>query len=126
MNIALEPKPNALLIEDNADDRLNIKLQLEVMGFNVFDVSSTSEAKEIFAMRDYSIPELMITSLNQSSREFLPLASLNNLNVVRVSALHDKLFLPGRTSPLIWLNIYSKLARRRFCSPIRNIDSYNY
>ncbi len=35
MNIALEPKPNALLIEDNADDRLNIKLQLEVMGFNV-------------------------------------------------------------------------------------------
>ena len=55
MNIALEPKPNALLIEDNADDRLNIKLQLEVMGFNVFDVSSTSEAKEIFAMRDYSI-----------------------------------------------------------------------
>ncbi|MEY4206450.1 MAG: hypothetical protein RL255_287, partial [Actinomycetota bacterium] len=29
----LETKPNALLIEDNSEDRLTIKLQLEVMGF---------------------------------------------------------------------------------------------
>ena len=39
-----EIRPNALLIEDNATDRLEIKLQLEVMGFSVFDVSSAAEA----------------------------------------------------------------------------------
>ena len=50
-----EIKPNALLIEDNAEDRLNIKLQLEVMGFLVFDVSSATEAREIFPIRDYSL-----------------------------------------------------------------------
>ena len=50
-----EVKPNALLIEDNAEDRLSIKLQLEVMGFAVFDVSSTTEAREIFSIRDYSL-----------------------------------------------------------------------
>ncbi|MEN9454458.1 MAG: hypothetical protein RLZZ19_945, partial [Actinomycetota bacterium] len=55
MTEAHEVKPNALLIEDSADDRLNIKLQLEVMGFTVFDVSSTAEAREIFPLRDYSI-----------------------------------------------------------------------
>lgn len=52
---AEEPKPNALLIEDDASDRLEIKLQLEVLGFSVFDVSSALEAKEIFQIRDYSM-----------------------------------------------------------------------
>jgi len=50
-----EPKPNALLIEDNAGDRLEIKLQLEVMGFAVFDVSTAQEARELFSTRDYSL-----------------------------------------------------------------------
>jgi len=50
-----EVKPNALLVEDNSEDRLKIKLQLEVMGFSVFDVSSTAEAREIFSIRDYSL-----------------------------------------------------------------------
>ena len=49
------PKPNALLIEDNEGDRLEIKLQLEVMGFNIFDVASIFEAREIFSIRDYSL-----------------------------------------------------------------------
>lgn len=49
------PKPNALLIEDNNEDRLEIKLQLEVMGFLVHDVASALEAKEIFGIRDYSM-----------------------------------------------------------------------
>jgi DNA-binding response OmpR family regulator len=49
------PKPNALLIEDNNEDRLEIKLQLEVMGFLVYDVASALEAKEIFGIRDYSM-----------------------------------------------------------------------
>lgn len=50
-----EPKPNALLIEDNGADRLKVKLQLEVMGFKVFDVSSILEAHELFPIRDYSL-----------------------------------------------------------------------
>lgn len=47
--------PNALLVEDDGEDRLAIKLQLEVMGFTVFDVSTTEEAREAFLIRDYSI-----------------------------------------------------------------------
>ena len=49
------PRPNTLLIEDDANDRLEIKLQLELMGFLVFDVSSAQEASEIFPIRDYSL-----------------------------------------------------------------------
>lgn len=49
------PQPNALLVEDNAEDRLEIKLNLEVMGMSVFDVSSLQEAKESFSLRDYSL-----------------------------------------------------------------------
>ncbi len=55
MNIESEPKPNVLLVEDNPVDRLNIKLQLEVMGFVVFDVASAPEASETFELRDYSL-----------------------------------------------------------------------
>lgn len=50
-----EPKPNALLVEDDSADRREITLQLEVMGFTVFDVSSAQEAREIFPLRDYSV-----------------------------------------------------------------------
>lgn len=52
---AIESKPNALLIEDHASDRIELKLQLEVMGFSVYDVTSAQEARETFAMRDYSL-----------------------------------------------------------------------
>ena len=52
---AEEPIPNALLIEDNSSDRMEVKLHLEVMGFQVFDVSSAQEAREIFSIRDYSV-----------------------------------------------------------------------
>jgi DNA-binding response OmpR family regulator len=55
MTNQVEPKPNVLLIEDNPTDRLSIKLQLEVMGFVVFDVASALEAAEIFKIRDYSL-----------------------------------------------------------------------
>ena len=47
--------PNALVIEDDAADRLTVKLQLEILGFAVFDVTSSQEAREIFPLRDYSI-----------------------------------------------------------------------
>lgn len=47
--------PNALLIEDDNQDRSTAKLHLEVLGFSVFDVASAQEAREIFPLRDYSI-----------------------------------------------------------------------
>lgn len=55
MDELVEAELNALLIEDTSADRLEIKLQLEVMGFAVFDVSSAQEAREIFSIRDYAL-----------------------------------------------------------------------
>lgn len=47
--------PNVLLVEDNGEDRLAIRLQLEVMGFVVYDTPSINEARELFEQRDYSL-----------------------------------------------------------------------
>lgn len=53
--MTFEDVPNALLIEDDAEDRLQIRLQLELMGFVVYDTPSHQEAQELFEQRDYSI-----------------------------------------------------------------------
>jgi DNA-binding response OmpR family regulator len=47
--------PNALLVEDDAQDRLEVRLHLELMGFVVYDTPSRSHAQELFDLRDYSI-----------------------------------------------------------------------
>ena len=47
--------PNALLIEDDPDDRIEVRLQLELMGFVVYDTPSAQEAHELFEQRDYSV-----------------------------------------------------------------------
>ncbi len=47
--------PNALLIEDDPNDRLEIRMQLELMGFVVYDTPSPVEAHELFDLRDYTI-----------------------------------------------------------------------
>lgn len=71
-------KPNALLVEDDAHDRIEIKLQLEVMGFSVFDVSSVQEARELFVLRDYS---LVLIHLGHA-----PLESLEICRQIRASS----------------------------------------
>jgi two-component system response regulator RegX3 len=53
--VGFEDLPNALLIEDDTDDRLAIRLTLELMGFVVYDTPTQQEAKELFSQRDYSI-----------------------------------------------------------------------
>jgi DNA-binding response OmpR family regulator len=68
LNDELGTKPNALLVEDASDDRLDTRLQLEVMGFKVFDVASAEEARETFQLRDYS---LVIIHLGHSPLESL-------------------------------------------------------
>jgi len=47
--------PQALLVEDAADNRQAVKLQLEVMGFTVYDTASPVEAKEIFGQRQFNL-----------------------------------------------------------------------
>ena len=51
---------NALLIEDDGDDRLKIRLLLEVMGFTVYEAPSPIQARELFALRDYSLAVIHI------------------------------------------------------------------
>jgi DNA-binding response OmpR family regulator len=46
---------NVLLIEDDAEDRLIIRLQLELMGLIVYDTPSAVEGKEIFSQHDFSL-----------------------------------------------------------------------
>ena len=48
-----EAPNNILLLEDTSKDRLDIRLQLEVMGFTVYDTPNPDEAKELFVLRDY-------------------------------------------------------------------------
>jgi two-component system catabolic regulation response regulator CreB len=49
------PAPNALVVEDDPDDRMTLRLHLEVMGLVVYDTASAAEAEELFDQRDYSI-----------------------------------------------------------------------
>lgn len=50
-----DDRPNALLIEDDSEDRLSIRMQLELMGLVVYDAATQQEAQELFPLRDYSI-----------------------------------------------------------------------
>lgn len=84
----LAPRPNALIIEDNNEDRLEIKLQLEVMGFVVYDVASALEVKEIFGIRDYS---LVLLHLGHA-----PLESLEICRQIRAQSTVPILMLTKR------------------------------
>jgi len=53
--MSFDDLPNALLVEDDPDDRLQVRLHLELMGFVVYDTPSPKEAEELFGLRDYSI-----------------------------------------------------------------------
>ena len=46
---------NLLLVEDAPKNRLEVRLHLELMGFVVYDTPSSSEAREIFHQRDFSL-----------------------------------------------------------------------
>jgi two-component system response regulator RegX3 len=60
---AESPPNNVLLLEDEEADRLAVRLQLEVMGFVVYDTASPIEAKEIFLQRDFSLVIIHVSSL---------------------------------------------------------------
>ncbi len=54
MNEALSP-PKALLIEDDGANRLNVRLQLEVMGIHVYDTANFAEGRDVFAERSFQV-----------------------------------------------------------------------
>ena len=58
---------NVLLAEDDPKDRLEVRLHLELMGFIVYDTPTSSEAKEIFVQRDFSLV-LIHFSINPSAK----------------------------------------------------------
>jgi DNA-binding response OmpR family regulator len=62
--------PAVLLIEDHPEDRLAIRLHLEVMGFAVYDTPSPVEAMEIFTQHDVSLVIIHLTYLPLRSLEF--------------------------------------------------------
>ena len=55
LNDLITSPNNVLLVEDDADDRTDLRLHVESMSFSVYDTPSASEAKQTFGKRDYSL-----------------------------------------------------------------------
>jgi two-component system response regulator RegX3 len=88
LGIESDQPNNVLLLEDNAEDRLAVRLHLEVMGFTVYDTPSPVEAKEIFEQHDYS---LVIIHLGAA-----PLLSLEICRSIRAASTVPILMLTMR------------------------------
>jgi DNA-binding response OmpR family regulator len=78
MNDSSLPKNNVLLLCDESEGRLRIRLHLEVMGFAVFDCASADEAMEIFAAHDFSLTFLHLGHA--------PLKSLEICRLIRAAS----------------------------------------
>lgn len=79
---------NVLLVEDQPDDRLDVRLHLELMGFVVYDTASPIEGQEIFEQRDFSLVIIHIASL--------PLRALELCRRIRAAARVPILMLTKR------------------------------
>lgn len=79
---------NVLLAEDDPEDRLEVRLHLELMGFIVYDTPTSKEAKEIFQQRDFSLV-LIHFSIN-------PLQSLELCRWIRASSTVPIIMLTRR------------------------------
>ncbi len=85
----LEKAPNnVLLLEDNNEDRLSIRLHLELMGFVVYDTPSAIEVREIFQHHDFS---LILIHLGHA-----PLQALEVCRWVRAASTVPILMLTSR------------------------------
>lgn len=83
-----ETASNALLIEDDPDDRLSTRLHLELMGLTVYDTPSAIEAEELFEQRDYS---LVVLHLGHA-----PLESMQVCRSIRASSTVPIIMLTKR------------------------------
>lgn len=86
---SLIPPNNVMLLEDDAEDRLQIRLHLELMGFVVYDTPSAIEAREIFEQHDFS---LVIIHLGHNQ-----LLSLEICRWVRAASTVPIIMLTSRT-----------------------------
>jgi two-component system response regulator MtrA len=86
---SLIPPNNVMLLEDDAEDRLQIRLHLELMGFVVYDTPSAIEAREIFEQHDFS---LVIIHLGHKQ-----LLSLEICRWVRAASTVPIIMLTSRT-----------------------------
>lgn len=77
-NESEEVPNNVLLAEDDPKDRLEVRLHLELMGFVVYDTPTSSEAREIFGQRVFSLV-IIHFSIN-------PLQSLELCRYLRASS----------------------------------------
>lgn len=87
-----EPLPNVLLVEDDPQDRLDIRLQLEVMGLVVYDTPSVGGAEELVGLRDYS---LVLIHLGHA-----PLESLRVCRGIRANSTVPIIMMTKRDEPV--------------------------
>jgi DNA-binding response OmpR family regulator len=93
----VEILPNALLVEDDPEDRLAIRLQLEVMGFAVFDTPQQVEALEMFKDNEFNLVLIHLTHL--------PLRSLEICRFIRAAS----------TVPIIMLTRRDEVVDEEMC-----------
>jgi DNA-binding response OmpR family regulator len=84
----VEILPTALLVEDNPEDRLAIRLQLEVIGFTVFDTPQQVEALEIFKDNEINLVLIHLTHL--------PLRALEICRFIRAASTVPIIMLTDR------------------------------
>jgi len=75
---SLLPLNNVLLLEDNSELRLTVRLHLELLGFVVYDMPTPVEAQEVFKQHDFSLVILHLTHA--------PLRSLETCRNIRASS----------------------------------------
>jgi DNA-binding response OmpR family regulator len=75
---SLLPLNNVLLLEDNSELRLTVRLHLELLGFVVYDMPTPVEAQEVFKQHDFSLVILHLTHA--------PLRSLEMCRNIRASS----------------------------------------
>jgi DNA-binding response OmpR family regulator len=66
---SLLPLNKVLLLEDNSELRLTVRLHLELLGFVVYDMTAPVEAQEVFKQHDFSLVILHLTHASLRSLE---------------------------------------------------------
>ena len=84
----VEILPTALLVEDNPEDRLAIRLQLEILGFSVLDTPQQVEAMEMFKAHEINLAIIHLTTL--------PLRSLEICRFIRAASTVPIIMLTSR------------------------------
>lgn len=91
------PTPNALLVEDNPEDRIALRLQLENLGFNVLDTTQQVEALELFKNNQIALVLIHLS--------VLPLQSLELCRIIRAAS----------TVPIIMLTQRNEVVDEEMC-----------